>query len=183
MNQQLSKKALALITSAVILACATVGSVAAYLISRAGAVNNEFQPVRVTCSVEESMVANVQRNVSVKNTGDVDAYIRATLVATWVNDEGKVHATSPVEGVDYVVIRTNEGWKQHHDGYWYHLTPVAPGAKTGKWIDTASVLGNAPAGFHLKLQVVATAIQAEPDDAVHESWGISVRDGALVIGE
>ena len=46
-------------------------------------------------------------------------------------------------------------------------------------IDSA-VAVSAPAGYRLNIQILATAIQSAPDDAVQEAWGITPVNGELI---
>ena len=160
-----------------ILAC-SVGSVWAYLTDRTEPVPNEFTPARVTCAVEETFTGTVKSDVKVRNTGNVDAYIRATAIATFVAEDGKVLATAPVEGVDYTIKWAQTGWAKGSDGFWYHAAPVAPNQLTANLIESATAI-TAPEGFRLNVQIIATAIQSDPVAAVTEAWGIAPTDGQL----
>ena len=89
--------AMAVIASLVLLAaCVVVGSVA-YLVSRPDSLANDFIPAKVTCAVEEQFADGVKSDVKIRNTGNVDAYIRAAVVATFRSADGKVLATAPCE--------------------------------------------------------------------------------------
>ena len=160
-----------------ILAC-SVGSVWAYLTDRTEPVPNEFTPARVTCAVEETFTGTVKSDVKIRNTGNVDAYIRATAIATFVAEDGKVLATAPVEGVDYTLKWATMGWNKGSDGFWYHAAPVAPNQLTANLIESATSI-TAPEGFRLNVQIVATAIQSNPAAAVTEAWGITPIGGQL----
>ena len=142
-------------------------------------ISNVFVPVTVTCEVQEEFDNTVKRNVTVKNTGDVDAYIRAVVIATFVSENGTVLATAPTEGVDYTVTWATDGWVKGTDGYWYHGASVAPEATTAPLIKTATVV-KAPSGYSLNLQIIATAMQSDPVTAVEEAWGVTVSNGNMV---
>ena len=156
-----------------------VGGVYAYLTAKTDPLTNEFVPAKVSCSVEEQFSGGVKSNVKVRNTGNIDAYIRAVVVATFVSDDGKVLATAPVEGVDYEVTWATEGWAKGADGYWYHGKPVAPGETTAVLMGSASQI-SIPAGCRLHIQILATAIQSAPDEAVQDAWGVTVSNGTIV---
>lgn len=162
-----------------LIACTVVGGVYAYLTAKTDPVSNEFIPAKVSCSVEEDFTDGVKSNVTVRNTGNIDAYIRATMVATYVSEDGKVLATAPVEGVDYIVDWTADGWKKGADGYWYHIKPVAPGETTGCLINSAQAVSSL-SGYRLNIQILATGIQSAPDSAVQDAWGVSVSNGELL---
>ena len=68
----------------------SVGGTIAYLITNTSAITNTFTPSYVDCLVDESFNGNVKTNVSVKNNGDTEAYIRATVIVTWQDAAGNV---------------------------------------------------------------------------------------------
>ena len=157
----------------------SVGGVWAYLSAKTDTIDNEFLPAYVACRVEETFSGGVKSNVTIRNTGNVDAYIRAAVVATFVDDNNKVYAVSPKEGVDYNVFWATDGWTLGSDGFWYHADSVAPNALTSVLIHTAQQL-SAPDGFSLNIQIVATAIQSTPESAVSSAWGITPANGKLI---
>lgn len=169
---------IALIALLSVVLVASIGGTVAYLNSRTAPQVNEFVPASVTCAVEEQFEDGMKQFVKVRNTGNIDAYIRATVVVTFVDENGKVSAVAPIEGTDYTVIWANGLWKQGSDGYWYYASPVASGEVTGDLIEMAQPV-SVPEGFRLNIQIVATAIQAQPDEAVQGAWGVTVADGKI----
>lgn len=174
-----SAKLVAWILAAVVLLSATVGGVYAYILAQAPSLTNRFDPVKVTCAVEESFDGVTKEHVAVRNTGDIPAYIRAALVFTWVDDDGKVSATAPMDGIDYTVVWGDSRWVKGSDGYWYYREAVSPQMLTADLIRLVTAAADAPRGYHLQVQVIATAIQATPADAVQEAWGVTVTDGMV----
>lgn len=173
-----------LMLSLVFIMTISVSGVVAYLIAKSTNVSNEFQPIHVACEVKETFDNHIKSDVYVQNTGDVDAYIRATVIANWVSDDGKVHSQMPKEGIDYKIEWGQEEWKLKDDGFWYYQNSVAPvkldpDAKTNNLIVKAEVVSVPPAGFHLEIQVLATAIQAYPETVVEEAWGVIVEEGMI----
>lgn len=156
-----------------------VGGVLAYLLSAPPPVQNVFIPATVTCRVEETFDGVVKEDVCVRNTGNVDAFIRVAVIANWVSEkDGTVLATAPIEGVDYTVEWAVNGWKKRNDGFWYHLRSVVPNALTDSLIKRAEAT-DAPRGYRLEIQLLATALQANPTTAVEQQWGITVVGGML----
>ena len=174
-----------------LIAC-TVDSVYAYLVAKTEPISNEFIPAKVSCSVEEEFADGVKSNVKICNTGNIDSYIRAVVIATFVSEGGtedggeggKVLSTAPVEGVDYTVVWAAEGdgWTKGADGYWYHTQPVKPNETTGILIHSAQKV-SAPEGYRLHIQILATGIQSAPDQVVQEAWGVGVNreNGEIVV--
>lgn len=164
---------------------AFVGTTVAYLFTNTDALTNTFNPAKVTTEITEDFDKNVKDNVKVKNTGDIDAYIRAAVVVTWQDVNGNVHPTAPVADADYTVnYPTNTGWVKHTDGFYYCTTAVKPNATTGILLTNCKpVEGKAPEGYHLSVEILASAIQSEPASAVQEAWNVTVNtDGTLNVG-
>jgi hypothetical protein len=161
-----------------IVICAA-GGVYAYITAGTDTLSNAFTPATVSCTVEEVFENGVKENVRVRNTGNIDAYIRAVVVATFVSEEGKVLAVSPKEGVDYTVTWGTSGWVKGSDGYWYHRRAVAPGTLTAVLVETISAT-SVPDGYRLNIQIVASAIQSVPESSVTEAWGVSLSNGEIV---
>lgn len=156
-----------------------VGGSFAYLIANTDTLSNEFVPATVSCVVEEVFENGVKENVRVRNTGNIDAYIRAAVVVTFVSEDGRVLATPPKEDVDYTVTWGASGWQKGTDGYWYHKKAVAPEALTAPLIETASAI-SAPDGYRLNIQIIVSAIQSFPEASVKEAWGVNLSNGELV---
>lgn len=171
------KPALLMMALALLLG-AIVGSTLAYLFTNTDSVTNSFVPAKITTDITEDFKDNVKNNVQVKNTGDVEAYIRAAVVVTWQDSEGKVYPTALVEGTDYTVTWTMDGWTKHTDGYYYYTSSVAPSASTGVLLtDCKPVEGKAPENYHLVVEILSSAIQSEPVDAIRDAWGVTISNG------
>ena len=184
MKKRISAKAKAIIVAAILLVTAIVGATVAYLADKTPSLSNSFQPVAVTCLVQETYdsATKTKTDVSVKNTGDIPAYVRATVVVTWVSESGTTYGGAPELGTDYVAEFSADGWIKGTDGFYYCASPVGVGASTPVLLKTASpVEGKAPDGYVLSVQIIASAIQASPADAVTSAWsGVVVHsDGTI----
>lgn len=182
MRRRTRKKKVNVAVIAVLFLCiiaGTVGGAYAYLTAKTDPISNEFIPAKISCLVEEDFAEGVKSNVKVRNTGNIDAYIRAVVVATFVSEDGKVLATAPKESVDYFIQWGDDGWIKGQDGYWYHTKPVKPEETTVLLIESAYEL-SVPDGYRLHLQILATGVQSDPAIAVQEAWGVSVNNGELL---
>lgn len=149
-----------LLVSIIALLVGIVGSSLAYLLTQTDPVQNTFQPSKVTCEIKETFSGSEKKDVKVKNTGDTDAYIRAALVFTWVDEDGNI-APVPVVNGDYT-LTLGADWNEGADGYYYYNKSVAPGAQTTNLIvSCAPVSGKAPDGYTLCVDVIADAIQSK----------------------
>ena len=173
------KVLLALLCSLLPLLILSVGGVFAYITSTTDTVTNTFLPTYVSCEVERETEGTLTKNVIVKNTSEIDAYIRATIIVNWVSDDGKVLASSPQLSVDYTILYGEYGWELGADGYMYYTDRVAPDTATKPLADAITQLSEAPDGYTMQFEVIATAIQADPPQAVADAWSVSVTDGKL----
>ena len=177
-----SKKLIITLVLVITIACVVAGTSLAYLYSATPQLDNRFEPVSVTCEVVENFDGNVKSNVAIKNTGDINAFIRATVIVTWTADDGTVYSSAPIESNDYTITYGSGNWVKGSDGFYYYTSPVAPGATTEILLaQIAPIAGNAPNGYTLTVHIVATAIQSEPATAVEYAWNASVNpDGRLI---
>lgn len=185
-------KALLLIASLAVLLTATVGSTAAWLVSKPAAVENDFVPGKVACEVQEDFGKGngtyVKSNVRVQNTGNTDAYIRVLLVFTWKDKDGNIFSNKPQEGKDYQINKNLTDWiKQESDAgtYYYYKNPVARDAETDVLIELLrqadGVTGPENGKYKLSVDILADAVQADPPQAVEDSWGVAVENGKIKV--
>lgn len=157
-------KQFVLLASIAVMLVGIIGGTLAYLTTSSGSVVNTFTPGNVDIEVDEpgwNDGGSVKSNVSIKNVGNVDAKIRAMIVVTWQKD-GVIYPEAPVAGVDYEIKDlTGADWTQV--GAWYEYGPtVAPNnATTYLFTSCTPVAENTPKGYHLVVDVIAEAIQAE----------------------
>lgn len=180
MKTKLSGSALAIVICAVAAICTTTGITLAYLFARTPQVNNSFEPVFVSCEVEESFDGTTKSDVKVKNTGDISAYIRATLVVMWTANDGSVNSSAPAEGVDYTISLGSSNWVKGSDGFYYYIHSVAANDATAVLINSITTTADAPDGYSLSVHIAATAIQASPARAVEEAWGVTVHSNGNI---
>lgn len=169
----------------ILAAVLAIGGTLAYIIANTVSVENKFTPGEVRCEVLEDFDKIFDKitksNVRIKNTGNTAAYIRATYVVTWQKDDGTVNGKMPVVGTDYTIeFAENSGWKLIGD-YWYYTSPVAAGGETGVLIASCKLAeGTAvPTGYHLSVEIIASAIQSEPASVVAEKWHVAVDNGKI----
>lgn len=167
-------KLILILSSLLLTVCLSIGTTYAYLLSRSETVTNTFTPGTAGNTIEESFVNDEKKDVKVTNTGNINAFIRATIVITWQNEKGEVYPVLPEAGKDYTIsINTNDNeWLVKGDIY-YCKTEVAPGASTPVLIkECTQVIDNAPKGYGLNVEILSSSIQSLPRSAVQEAWGI-----------
>lgn len=149
----------------------SVGGTIAYLATNTTAITNTFTPSEVACEIVEPGWDDgdtAKAGVYIKNTGEANAHIRATIVATWQDEDGKVLAAAPVEGNDYTLKINTNGWTRKGD-YYYCVATGNPDTQTAVLIEECTVTGTQD-GYFLCVEVLAQAIQAEPDSAEASAW-------------
>ena len=170
------KKAVAFLVLTVALSLAIVGTTLAYIITQTDILQNIFEPAKVDIEIN---------GTDIENKSDVDVYIRAAVVVNWVDEDGVILSTMPVacEGKDYVLEVAN-GWTQGSDGFYYYLSKVPPTTKSVTLLNGVTQ-NKTKDGYTLRVQVLSSAIQAEPADAVKLSWtcvtGVDEESGDLIV--
>lgn len=142
------------------LAITAIGGSLAWLQDQTVATQNTLAPGQVPNEIEEELDGQVKNHVTIQNLGSVDAYIRAALVVSWVDEGGNVTSTLPVPGEDFTWEITKSGWKLGADGYYYHLSPVAPGDSTGELFTACEPLVQKK-GLTLSVEILGQSIQAQ----------------------
>lgn len=180
------KRLATLLVSLLLVLGVALGGTVAFLSTRTDSKVNTFTPSEVTCAVMETFENNVKSQVAVKNTGDTTAFIRAAINVTWMSNQDAanqtVSAKVPVKDTDYsITFAKNTNWIQGADGYYYYQLPVDPQVSTGVLIEECKLQNNAsvPDGYHLSVEIVASAIQSAPDSVVQSMWHVTVENGKI----
>ena len=167
-----------------LLLCCTVAGTLAYVVTSTNSVTNTFTPASVSTEVNEDFDGITKSNVTIKNTGNIDAYIRATVVVNWASDKevGVVSGTAPKEGTDYTIDWTMVNWVKVGDYYYYTQKVAAKGETKQLFTDCKLKEGvTPPSGYHLQVTILADGIQAEPVHVVADVWkDVRVDGGKLV---
>ena len=180
------KRIIALLVGVILLA-GTAGTLA--WLSVTGVLVNQFGIGSVTPSVQETLNGKVKSDVKAKNTGPAPAYIRAAVDIYWQDQDGARLWDEPKEEpkgeADYEIAwsvadasgaNSAYNWVKASDGFYYWTSPVAPGAETGVLVTELK----ATEGRNLVVDISTQAVQATPDEAVHDAWGCSVENDVLV---
>ena len=174
-----SRKVIVLAIAVVLLLSATVTGTLMYLVSKTTAVTNTFEPATVICEVQENFDDTVKKNVTVKNTSNIDAYLRVKLVTYRVNADGeRIGGPAAIPS-----FTPGEGWFEK-DGFYYYKNPVAPDATPvtdliGKDGITLVEYNDADGGKQV-IEVIAEAIQSVPTSVVKEYWNVTVDANGVI---
>ena len=119
----------------------------------------EIQKIAGSVDVEviESFSSPYQTksNVNVKNIGLSNAYVRAAVVANWVDDNGVIVA--PCEPT----FTPGTNWYKSSDGFYYYKNIIKPGnAPANNLIGSYTAPTSPVSGAHLEMHVVGQGIDA-----------------------
>ncbi len=180
-------KIVTLLSAFFLLTAVSVGSTLAYISTKTEDVKNTFTPSKVSCDVTEQFEGIKKSSVNVKNTSDIDVFVRIKLITYRVNENG-MHIGGAAEIPSFTL---GQGWVLGIDGCYYYTSKVAsqkspenpligePGIELKKYTDVD--------GGYQVIEVMAEAIQAEGgvingNPAVTEAWGVKVNpDGTLSV--
>lgn len=175
-----ARKTATLLVAIVLLLGVAVGTTVAYLIDRTEKIENKFEYAKTDVTVEEKFDGTTKSNVQVKNESNIPVYIRATYVVNWVDKAGNIVTSVPDEYIYQLDKNPNGTWVEGKDGYFYYPTPVQPNDSTKGSLLYCKVTYPENPEYTLNVEILATAIQSEPKDAVKEAWGVTVgADGTL----
>lgn len=152
--------------------CATVY---AYMFRETETKSNLFTPAVISCEVHEVTDASIteKTSVTVKNTGNIGAYLRVRLVSYWVRmaEDG----TSEIISKPSVMpeFQMAEGWMAGNDNTYYYKTPVSPDGFTGELLSSTITLIEED-GYQQVIDIFAEAIQSKPASSVTESWNVQL---------
>lgn len=179
-----NKKLFILLVSMTSLLTISIAGTLAYLLTVTDPVVNTMNPSFVPPTVVEEIEDDVKKQVSIENSGDVSAYIRAMVVVNWIDndesdDKDHLYGTAPVLNINYkMTIPADSTWVQGKDGYYYYKKPVAAGDQTENLITNAKQMdsANQPDGYNLSIEIIAQTIQADGEDSegnkpVVLAWG------------
>ena len=192
------QKRRAMLLSLALVGVLSVGGTLAWITASTNEVKNTFTPAVVESNITEEFDENdklFKENVAVKNVvadenGGIPVYIRAAVIVNWVATDGSgaVSAEAPVLDKDYAIegsLPATDGWVDGGDGFCYYTEAVAPGASTTNLINRCVQLVERE-GYKLHVDIVSSAIQATPDEAVEEAWtssavAVDANNGTLTV--
>ncbi len=168
-----------LFIAVVMLIGAVVGSTVAFLVTETKPVENKFTYASISTGIDEKFDGTTKSDVKVTNTGTTDAYIRATYVVNWLNKDGTIAASVPTDYTYTLEENPKNVWAKGDDGYFYYWTPVAPGNSTPESLlnCTAHYPEGVEPQYILSVEILATAVQSTPANAVADAWGVTPPSG------
>lgn len=152
------------------------GTVFAYMFKMTDDENNIFTAAEVSCEINEAFGGEKKESIKALNTGNIDAYIRVKLVSYWVDSKGDTVAKASV----MPTVTVADGWIEGTYNTYYCKYAVAPTASTPELLSAPLVLQTDENGYLQVVEIFAEAIQSKPQNAVTESWNVTVApDGSI----
>ena len=167
MERKILKTAIFILSVILVLLC---GTTFALMYRQTQELNNQLEAAFVACTVGEDFDGVKKDSITVKNTGNIDAYLRVCLVSYWVDGEG--HIISKPSQI--LALSKADGWIAGTGNVYYYSKPIAPGDSTPNLLAAALNLENLQV-----VEVFADAIQSKPAEAVTDSWGVTITDGVI----
>lgn len=171
-------------------AAVALASVAVAFMLRRAEEQGGFRMANVGCAVYEKVngveytaadspvVGSVKSDITAKNTGDTTVFLRLRLSTCWVDAEGKVTGTP--SALPQITLRQN--WLDGGNGLYYYALPVEPGESTAVLCEPMKLETSvSPTGVtvYQQITVLAEAVQALPEKAAREAWGVTVKNGRI----
>ena len=175
----------------VALVAALIFPVYAYMVHISQTVANEFTPANVTCKIVEEFDGENKTSIAVKNTSNIDAYIRVQLSFHWQDSKGNVVARVPKDGEPAFPpkVEYDGNWKAMGNYIYCYKLPVKPGESTGNLLKLDEKISMTPVvitttdgtkyTYYPVVEVLAEAIQSLPVTAVEGAWGVTIKEGSI----
>ena len=127
--------------------------------------------------ISEEMEQNVKKNLKVENTGGVPVYVRMSIVANWVDENGYAFRNcdwmSDTDGIADKNWGNDKKWKLGSDG-WFYYTNGVKSASCTEAVFTSYSPKTPPlvAGWNLSMKVIVQAVEFDEENAnAIAAWG------------
>ena len=158
------------------------GAAFAMMIARSQKEDNNFTPAVVNCEIKETFTNNEKTSIEVKNTGNINAYIRVCFVTYWENKDENGNAVIVSEpSKDVTKLPCGNNWIAGSNNIYYYTEAIAPGAEIEFLKNGEKIILEVDANENRQvLEVFAEANQSLPAEAVTESWGVTLDENGLI---
>lgn len=175
---------------ALLLICSICATVYALMIDKTPTVENNFTPAFVACEVYKGDIytypdgapsyISQHNNIRVKNTGNIDEYLRVRFVSYWVKYNSETSSwevtSKPSEMPTFAV---ESGWIAGSNDTYYYKSPVAPGDLPT--VVTGSIVLEKNGEYVQVLEVFAEAVQSLPTTAVTSAWHVTLDGNGNIV--
>ena len=130
-------------------------------------------------SVEETFDGYEKSHVSMKNNTEKNLYIRAAIIANWVDADGSIVAPCNIQtdgsisGFD--VFSVGGRWTLHSDGFLYYKKAIRPGKNTLDLFTKYTPGTPAVAGSMLEMTIMIQGVEYDKNMKLAEkAWGVNL---------
>lgn len=167
------------VITAILAASVTV----AYMFKKSKPLLNNFEKATINCAVEEQFDYPTKDRITVVNTGTTEAYLRVKLVSYWTDESGEIVglAAEPI-----TALCDASFWLEGEDNTYYYRKPVGEGERTSVLFPAPITLAEKTVEgetYYQAIDVFAEAIQAKPEEAVQNSWRVTVNAAGEITGQ
>lgn len=150
----------------------------------------------VKVHIEDNITSGQKNGVTITNTGNTKAFIRATIIGNWCAENGEAvfGYTDFIDNPgEYVEIDSwtvdnpdgtfaglpGNGWVRAKDGYFYYTTAVEPGQATGTALFTSYTpptdhpdyqIAGKYVNTHFVMEIATQAVNANKNDGTTMTW-------------
>lgn len=117
--------------------------------------------------VEGMVECRVQNDYSIVNTGNINSYIRATVIVNLIDEAGNIYKENP----EYDLI-LGENWVLNaDDGYYYYNLEIAPNEYTTALINEIIITNSELTNYTKNITILAESMQISNDNkAINDAW-------------
>ena len=166
-----NSKALVLVLSLILVICVAAAGTIAWLVTQTDPVVNTFTAGTGGTVIEEVTTPTTKNEIVVQNTGNVDAYVRVSILINRVDANGNVLPSENIPNVSYDTTK----WFLHTDGYYYYIGTVPAGGRTENMLTSPITLDDGE-GTYYAVDVMAQTIQVG-GGAVEDAWHMTYNNG------
>lgn len=140
----------------------SLSSAMAYFTTSVSAEGGHALQLKNTTDIEEGF-ENWTKDIKVTNTGDVACFVRVKVIA----------------GSQFGLEIGGNGWESRADGYWYYLTPVAPGEKTESLFAKIQIPEEFAEDFNVAVVQESTPVLYDEQGTPYADWELAVNKGGM----
>ena len=191
------KRVVGILLVAVLITTAAVTSLVVGYMFRVVDMPNTLLPGKVSCTVEEVVSQDddsttlTKQEVTVKNTGDTQAYIRVKVLTYWQDSKGNIVGSKIDNDLLGVNKYDNSNWIRSEKTVvgnvssitYYCKTPIDPGENTPDLLATSAMIvldvtttkvDGVTYTYRQVAEIIPEAIQSQPADAGTSSWHVTL---------
>lgn len=168
----------------------TIPSVYAYMYMRVQTVDNTFVVADIFEDKEnpviETVTDNTKTSIKIKNTGNIESYIRVKIITYWQDSKGNIVGRAS----EKLNFQTTDDWIHDvkNDVYYYKF-PIMPGDESNEFLAPGETIKldhieeeieynsvTASYEYNQVVEINVEGIQANPSKVVETIWGVTLTD-------